>query len=316
MAVFVSPSLMVLIPTAAAAQALGAIVVLVFVFRLEGPFSIRALDWGEARKLLGYGGWMFATNVINPALGSADAFIIGSVMGVTAVAHYSVPMNLVLRSGAIPMAFGRTFFPRMSSLSGEAAYALGARALSSMAYGFAAVCAPAIILSPTFFRYWIGADFALVSAPVAQLLFPGMWMTGLSFVGFTLLQSQGRADLTGKLSMLEFLPFVTILWALTVRFGIAGAAFAWSLRCTADALAIFWVSGMTRGAFSLWRRQGRCLVATVLLGSLPGFQHSCPSPGRSVHRLRRGRSQLSPLGGLAHTHPGAGKPRRAFSSAV
>ena len=83
-----------------------------------------------------------------------------------------------------------------------------ARALSSMAYGFAAVCAPAIILSPIFFRYWISADFAQVSAPVAQILFPGMWMAGLSLVGFTLLQSQGRADLTGKLSMIEFLPFM------------------------------------------------------------------------------------------------------------
>src|SRR6185312_799189 len=101
-----------------------------------------------------------------------------------------------------------TFFPRMSSLSGESAYALGARALSTMAYGFAVICAPAIILSPTFFRYWIGPDFALVSAPVAQILFPGMWMSGLSLVGFTLLQSQGRADLTGKLSMIEVVPFV------------------------------------------------------------------------------------------------------------
>ena len=208
MAVFVSPSLTVVIPTAVAAQAFGAITVLICVYRLEGPFSLRAIDWGEARKLLGYGGWMFATNVINPALGSADQFIIGSVMGVASVAHYAVPMNLVLRSGAIPWAFGRTFFPRMSSLSGDAAYALGARALSSMAYGFAAICAPAIILSPTFFRYWVGPDFALISAPVAQILFPGMWMSGLSFVGFTLLQSQGRADLTGKLSMLEFLPFL------------------------------------------------------------------------------------------------------------
>ena len=125
-----------------------------------GAVLASRLDWGEARKLLSYGGWMFATNVINPALASADQFIIGSVMGVASVAHYAVPMNLVLRSGAIPAAVGRTFFPRMSSLSGDAAYTLGARALSSMAYGFAAVCAPAIVLSPIFFRYWVSADFA------------------------------------------------------------------------------------------------------------------------------------------------------------
>jgi O-antigen/teichoic acid export membrane protein len=265
MAVFVSPSLTVVIPTAVAAQALGSIAVLVCVYRLEGPFSLRAIDWSEARKLLGYGGWMFATNVINPALTSADQFIIGSVMGVNAVAQYGVPMNLVLRSGAIPWAFGRTFFPRMSSLSGDAAYALGARALSSMAYGFAAVCAPAIILSPTFFRYWVGADFAMVSAPVAQLLFPGMWMSGLSLVGFTLLQSQGRADLTGKLSMLEFVPFVAVLWGLTVKFGIVGAAFAWSLRCTADALAIFWASGMRRRHLLPLLPPGALLIVALVL---------------------------------------------------
>ena len=80
-AVFVSPSLTVVIPTAAVAQGLGAIAILTVVYRLEGPFSLRAIDWGEARKLLGYGGWMFATNVFYPALASADQFIIGSVNG-------------------------------------------------------------------------------------------------------------------------------------------------------------------------------------------------------------------------------------------
>jgi O-antigen/teichoic acid export membrane protein len=98
-AVFVSPSLTVVIPTAAVAQALGAIANLVIVYCLEGPFSLRAVDWGEARKLLGYGGWMFATNVVYPALASADQFIIGSTMGVTAVTHHAVPMSLVRGAG-------------------------------------------------------------------------------------------------------------------------------------------------------------------------------------------------------------------------
>ena len=158
----------------------------------------------------------------------------------------------------------------MSSLSGDAAYALGARALSSMAYGFAAICAPAIILSPTFFRYWVGADFAIISAPVAQILFPGMWMSGLSLVGFTLLQSQGRADLTGKLSMLEFLPFLAILWGLTLTFGIVGAAAAWSLRCAADALAIFWASGMRRRHLLPLLPPGAVLAATLVAARFLG----------------------------------------------
>jgi O-antigen/teichoic acid export membrane protein len=245
-AIFVSPSLTVVIPTAAVSQGLGAILVLAVVYRLEGPFSLRAVDLYEARKLLGYGGWMFSTSVVLTALASADQFVIGSVMGVASVAHYSVPMSLVQRSVAIPMALGRTLFPRMSSLSGDAAHALGTRALATMAYGFAAICAPAIVLSSTFFRYWIGADFAVISAPVAELLFPGIWMGALSLVGFTLLQSQGKAHITGKLHITEFLPFAAILWGATLGFGIVGAAAAWSLRGTADALAMLWLSGMKK----------------------------------------------------------------------
>ena len=270
-AIFVSPSLTVVIPTAAASQALGAILVLVVVYRLEGPFSLRAVDWGEARKLLNYGGWMFATQVIYPALASADQFIIGSVMGVASVAHYAVPMNLIQRSAAIPIAFGRTLFPRMSSLHSEAAHTLGTRALSSMAYGYGGICAAAMIMAPSFFRYWIGADFALVSAPVAQVLFPGIWMAALSLVAFTLLQSQGRADVTGKLNIVEFVPFVAVLWGLTHAFGLVGAAAAWSLRCTVDALAMFWASGMTRKDLLPLLPSGAVLMASLVVAQFLGF---------------------------------------------
>jgi O-antigen/teichoic acid export membrane protein len=245
-AVTVSPSLTAVIPATVIAQATSVVATLIVVHRLEGPFSFRALDWREGRTLLGYGGWMAVTNMMYPALASADQFIIGSIVGVAAVAHYAVPMSLVLRSNAIPVAFGRTFFPRMSSLSGDAAYALATRALSTMGYGFATVCAPAIILSPTLFRYWISPDFALSAAPVAQILFFGIWISGSSFVAFTLLQSQGRPDLTGKLHMAEALPFLGIVWLLTTTLGINGAAIGWSLRAAVDACAMFWIAGMRR----------------------------------------------------------------------
>jgi O-antigen/teichoic acid export membrane protein len=167
-------------------------------------------------------------------------------MGVAAVTHYAVPMNLVARTQVFPGALARTFFPRMSSLPAEEARALGARALSSLGYGYAAVCAPGIILAAAFFRYWIGPDFSLVAAPVARILFLGAWINGMAFVAFTLLQSQGRPDVTGMLHAIEVLPFLAILWFLTSTFGINGAATAWSLRTTVDAFALFWAAGMSR----------------------------------------------------------------------
>ncbi len=121
MAVFVSPSLKVVIPSVAIVQGLSVVIQLAYVYRLEGPISLKAFDWAEARKLLGYGGWVTVSSLISPLLVSADQFLIGSLIGVAGVAHYAVPMNLVVRTQTVPAALARTFFPRMSVLSGDAA---------------------------------------------------------------------------------------------------------------------------------------------------------------------------------------------------
>ena len=246
MAVFVSPSLTVVMPSVAIAQAASLVVTGVCVYRVEGPFSFRAFDWVEARALLHYGGWVTVTAVVEPILMAVDQFLIGTLLGVAKIPHYGVPMNLIMRTRTIPAALGRTFFPRLSSLPRAAAHELAARALALLGYGYAAVCAPGIILAPVFIRYWIGPEFGLVSGPVAQILFFGAWIGGLAFVAYTLLQSQGRPDVTGKLHFAEMLPFLAVLWVLTTTFGIKGAASAWTLRCVVDAFLMFWAAGISR----------------------------------------------------------------------
>jgi O-antigen/teichoic acid export membrane protein len=215
-AVFVSPSL---IPAAALAQASGAIAILAVVYHLE------ALSRPRLRRSIYH--WVGDGGRVGRSLRGADE---------------PCPKEQCHPGGirAHPLSPHVEPVQRCSLCTGNA------RALSTMAYGFAAICAPAIILAPTFFRYWIGADFAMISAPVAQMLFPGMWMGSLALVGFTLLQSQGRADVTGRLSIIEFLPFIAILWSLTWAFGIVGGAAAWSFRCAVDALATLWLAGMKR----------------------------------------------------------------------
>ena len=71
--------------------------------------------------------------------------------------------------------------------------------------------------------------------------------------------------MTGKLNIIEFLPFIGILWSLTIAFGIVGAAAAWSLRCTVDALVMLWLSGMKRGDFLLLLPPAALLVASLVI---------------------------------------------------
>jgi O-antigen/teichoic acid export membrane protein len=246
LAIIVSPSLAVVIPAAVVARALTVAAILIAVYRDEGPLSLAAFDRHQARRLLSYGGWISVSGIVGPLMSSLDQFVIGSVLNVAAVAHYAVPMNLVIRSQVFAGALTRTLFPRMSSVGRDEAHSLAGRALISLAYGYSAICAPAIILTPVFFKYWISADFAAVAAPVAEILFFGAWINGLAFVPFGLLQSQGRPDVTGKFHAAEVLPFIAVLWGLTSAYGITGAALAWSLRCAADAACLFWAAGMPR----------------------------------------------------------------------
>jgi O-antigen/teichoic acid export membrane protein len=184
------------------------------------------------------------SGIIGPILCSLDQCVNGSMLNVAAVAHYAVPMSLVTRSQVVAAALTRTLFPRMSSVGPDEAHGLASRALLSLAYVYGAICAPAIILTPVFFKYWIGADFAAVAAPVAEILFFGAWINGLAFVPYGLLQSQGRPDVTGKFHAAEVLPFIAILWGLTSAYGITGAALAWNLRCAADPACLLWAARM------------------------------------------------------------------------
>jgi O-antigen/teichoic acid export membrane protein len=130
----------------------------------------------------------------------------------------------------------------MSNSSADRAKELASRALISLAYGYGAICAPAIVLTPLFFHYWMGPDFALNAVPVAEILFFGVWINGLALVPFGLLQGQGRPDITGKFHAAEVLPFMAVLWLLTAKLQIVGAAIAWTLRAVVDAALLFWAA--------------------------------------------------------------------------
>ena len=107
---------------------------------------------------------------------------------------------------------------------------------------------------------WMGADFASHATPVIELLLVGAWVNGIAFIPYSFLEGQGRPDLVAKLHALEFLPFIVTLWFLLHRFGLPGAALAWSGRVAVDALLLFecpgfpciTCCGLFRLSFSFW----------------------------------------------------------------
>jgi O-antigen/teichoic acid export membrane protein len=242
-AVVIGPSLSIVIPAAVLSRSLSNAAVILYAMRAEGLYRIWGFDWSRGRSLLAYGGWVSVTNIIDPLLTSLDQILIGSLIDARAVTFYSVPMNLVNRTQIFAAAMARTLFPRMSRVSQTEAHDLAERAVSALAYGLAAVCAPAIILVGQFFALWISPEFSLHAASVAEILLVGSWMNGLAFMPYALLQGQGRPDIVAKCHALEVIPFIALLWLLLHFYGLGGAAAAWTLRVTIDAGLLFGAAG-------------------------------------------------------------------------
>ena len=89
-----------------------------------------------------------------------------------------------------------------------------------------------------FLRLWIGADSAAGATPVAYVLALGIWANGLAQLPYAGLQAAGRTDITGKLHLIEVLPYLGLLWLGLSTIGILGAALAWTARVIADFIAL------------------------------------------------------------------------------
>jgi O-antigen/teichoic acid export membrane protein len=81
--------------------------------------------------------------------------------------------------------------------------------------------------------------YSEAGARVMAILAVGVFFNALARVPFALLQAEGRADITGRTNLAEILPYLLFLWLACSKFGIEGAAFAWSLRMLVDAIILF-----------------------------------------------------------------------------
>ena len=249
-ALLIGPSLSIVIPAAFMARLISTVMIWFVVVRSERPISFRQFDRSHMRQLIGYGAWVSISSMLSPLLESFDQVLIGALFGPAAIAHYSVPMSFATRSQLLALALAKTLFPRMSRLDAAEARLLASRSFVALAYAFGAICAPGIILAAPLLRLWLGADFASYATPVAQILLIGAWANGLGFLPYSLLQAQGRPDITAKIHAVEVVPFVGLLYGAMTLLGLPGAALAWSVRTIMDCAIMVWFA--------------RCWTTTVL----------------------------------------------------
>jgi O-antigen/teichoic acid export membrane protein len=212
------------------------------------PQLYETFHWSTsaAGPLLRFGGWMTISNIVSPVMVSMDRFLIGAVVSMAAVTYYATPFEVVAKFLFIPAALMAVMFPAFSTSFAkdqQRAAVLYGRCIKYLVMVLFPLTLLTICLARPALELWLGTEFARESFRVLQFLAIGVFFNGLANAPFTLLQGSGRPDLTAKLHLIELPLYLLSLWFMTLHWGIAGAAVAWTLRVLVDALVLALLCG-------------------------------------------------------------------------
>ena len=234
-------------------SALAGVRVLGFLLCLAmAPFTFRDFSLagkeGELRRLLAFSGWLSVSNVISPFLVYGDRFYLAAVIPAGTMALYTVPFDAAYRGTALPLAGLNAVFPALTQAGalGAGRAQLFARAREMLFLFWLCPLAIGCLLGKEILTLWLGASFAVQGSRLFQVVIGGVCLNGLAHLAVAMLHADGRSDLTAKFHVGELLPYGILVVLLVERYGVLGAAIAWSLRVMADFLLLCLAVGIRR----------------------------------------------------------------------
>lgn len=197
------------------------------------------------KPLLGLGSWMTLTNIIGPLMVYLDRFMIGAFISITYLAYYTTPYEVVTKLWIIPGAVVGVLFPAFAVCFAQDKDRTTLLFIKSVNHVFLILFPITLIivtLSHDVLNLWLGNEFALKSTAILQWLAVGVFINSIGQLPYTLIQSAGRPDLTAKLHLIELPIYLLMIWLMLNKYGIEGAAIAWTLRAAIDTVLLLCVA--------------------------------------------------------------------------
>lgn len=205
-----------------------------FLPRLRTP----ALARGLIAPMMGYGASTGAMVLVALVLMHAEKFFVAGYGSASALGFYAVAFTLARLLVVLPGALAQVLLPAFSRLQMdenrapmEALWTRSLRALVLVNLPLAALLA---FSSAPLLQLWAGPEYAAMSRVPLVVLTIGCFIDGLSFVPRMLLQATGRPDLMAKYLACTVLPYLAAAAWLIERWGIVGAAVAWTARTAVE----------------------------------------------------------------------------------
>ena len=229
-----SSSLTAVVAALVAGRVVAGLAYGVLVFRQVPGITRGGLaDRAQAGSLLGFGAWMTLSNVIGPLMIFMDRFFIAGYASMAAVAYYATPQEMVMRLGLIPAALMGVLFPAFASAFAGDRALVGyyfERAAGYMLVAMFPLVLVVAVFATEILEFWLGREFAANSATVLQIMLLGILVNSQARLMNTLTQSEGRADITARVHLLELVLYIVALVWVVPRYGVIGAAWVWAGR--------------------------------------------------------------------------------------
>lgn len=200
-------------------------------------FSITVL-----KRLFRYGGWVTISNIISPILASMDRFILSHIQGASKISFYTVPNELVTRLGIVPVSW-ESCFSKIKSC--KEFYSVICRA--KKAYILMTVIVMPLVLFVYYYAkfiltLWMGAEYAGISVEILRIMLIGYIFNCYSQISFANIQAFGKAKYTAYIHMMEFIPYLIMLYIISKEYGVIGVAWLWTIRVIIDFLMLLYMS--------------------------------------------------------------------------
>ncbi len=265
-------SLPVVVAVLAVGRVAACVIYAVLCLRQAGGLTAAArFSARQAGSLLGFGTWMTVSNLIGPLMLYMDRFALAGFDSMEAVAYYATPQEIVVRIGFIPGAVMGVLFPAFAIafvsdprlIAGY--FERAARYLLILVFPVLLILA---VFASEILGIWLGPEFALNSTLIMQILVVGIFLNSQARLLNTLIQGEGRADISARVHLCEFVAYAGALFIVIPRFGAIGAACVWSLRVLVDLLALALIlrlrgvlGAVAMGRLSLWLLLGVVALA-------------------------------------------------------
>ena len=206
--------------------------------------TVRRRYRAKLRELLGYGGWVAASQGAGPLLMMWDRWVISALLGAAVLPLYTVPMSLLQRLGFLPAGLTSTLFPAFTDLHTRADWGriedFYIRSHKYLMILFVPVLFVGFVWGGGALAVWVGPSFAAEATAPLQIITVGYVVALLAPVSGSLLDGAGRPDVMPKIYAVEVPVNLVAVYVLTSQFGVVGAAWSFTIRALFETLAV-WV---------------------------------------------------------------------------